>query len=61
MANSKETPAQTIKRLEKELDDERARNLVLNEMIDIADRQHGTAIRKKHLPRQPEDFKPRAK
>jgi transposase-like protein len=61
MANPKETPAQRIKRLEQELENERARNLVLNEMIDIADRQHGTSIRKKYLSRQPEGFKPKAK
>lgn len=61
MTNSKESPAQRIKRLEKELEVERARNLVLNEMIDIADRQHGTSIRKKYLSRQPEGFKPKAK
>jgi len=60
MINSKETPAQKIKRLERELEDERARNLLLNEMIDIADRQHGTAIRKKYLSRQAEGFKPKA-
>jgi len=59
MIKSKETPAQKIKRLEQELENERARNLLLNEMIDIADRQHGTAIRKKYLSRQPEDFKPK--
>ena len=61
MAKPKETPAQKIKRLEKELEDERARNMVLNEMIDIADRQYGVSIRKKHLSRQPEVSKPKAK
>jgi len=60
MINSRETPAQKIKRLERELEDERARNLLLNEMIDIADRQHGTAIRKKYLSRQAEGSKPKA-
>ena len=61
MAKSKETPAQRIKRLEQELEDERARNLVLNEMIDIADRQYGVSIRKKYLSRQSEGSKPKAK
>lgn len=53
----KETPAQKIKRLEKELEDERLKNLILNEMIDISDQQYGTSIRKKHLPKQSENSK----
>ncbi|WP_282124804.1 helix-turn-helix domain-containing protein, partial [Marinifilum flexuosum] len=40
----KETPAQKIKRLEKELADEKLRNEILNTMIDISDQQYGTAI-----------------
>ena len=47
MAKSKETPAQVIKRLEKELADEKLKNTVLNTMIDISDSQYGTQIRKK--------------
>ena len=49
---SKETPAQKIKRLEKELADEKLKNLILNKMIDISDKQYGTSIRKKSLPKQ---------
>lgn len=49
---SKETPAQKIKRLERELEDERIKNLVLNKMIDMSDSQYGTSIRKKYLPQQ---------
>jgi transposase-like protein len=52
MPKSKETPAQKIKRLERELSDEKLKNEVLNTMIDISDKQHGTSIRKKHLPNQ---------
>lgn len=48
----KETPAQKIKRLEKELADERLKNEVLNRMIDIADKQYGTALRKKYSAKQ---------
>ena len=48
----KETPAQKIKRLERELSDEKLKNKILNTMIDISDQQHGTSIRKKHLPNQ---------
>jgi transposase-like protein len=52
MPKSKETPAQKIKRLERELSDEKLKNKVLNTMIDICDRQYGTSIRKKCLPNQ---------
>ncbi len=47
----KEIPAQKIKRLEQELNDERMRNKILNTMIDISDEQYGTAIRKKYSPK----------
>ena len=47
MSKSIETPAQKIKRLERELEDEKLRNLLLNTMIDVSDKQFGTAIRKK--------------
>jgi hypothetical protein len=47
MPKSKETPAQKIKRLERELEDERLKNLLLNTMIDVSDKQFGTSIRKK--------------
>lgn len=49
---SKETPAQKIKRLERELSDEKLRNEILNKMIDLSDKQYGTAIRKKFSPKQ---------
>lgn len=52
MPKFKETPAQKIKRLERELSDEKLKNKVLNTMIDISDQQHGTSIRKKYLPKQ---------
>lgn len=51
MSKSKETPAQIIKRLEKELADEKLRNKILNTMIDISDNQYGTQIRKKFSPK----------
>ena len=49
---SKETPAQKIKRLEKEVEDLKLKNKVLNTMIDLSDKQHGTSIRKKYSPKQ---------
>lgn len=51
MSKNKETPAQAIKRLEKELADEKLKNKVLNTMIDISDSQYGTQIRKKFSPK----------
>lgn len=44
-----ETPAQQIKRLERELSDERLKNSILNEVIDVVDREKGTSYRKKYL------------
>ncbi|WP_133408470.1 IS3 family transposase [Parashewanella tropica] len=44
---AKETPAQKIKRLERELKDEKLRNLLLNEVVDIIDAEHGIGLRKK--------------
>jgi len=52
MPKAKETPAQKIKRLERELSDEKLKNKVLNTMIDISDKHYGTSIRKKYLPNQ---------
>ena len=46
---ARETPAQKIKRLEKELADERLKNEILNRMIEVSDKQFGTALRKKYL------------
>ena len=51
-SKSKETPAQKIKRLERELEDQKLKNLILNKMIDISDSQYGTSIRKKYLSQQ---------
>lgn len=52
IAKVNETPAQKIKRLEQELSDERLKNQILNRMIDLSDRQYGTAIRKKYSSEQ---------
>lgn len=53
----KETPAQKIKRLERELEDEKLKNLILNESIDLSDKRYGTSIRKKFLSKQSDDNK----
>jgi transposase-like protein len=52
-----ETPAQKIKRLERELEDERLRNMLFNEMIDIMDAEYGAGLRKKYLAKERDAFK----
>lgn len=47
MSKLKETPAQTIKRLEKALEEEKLRRMLLDEMVDYMDKEHETGIRKK--------------
>ena len=56
-----ESPAQKIKRLERELEDERLRNLLLNKVVDILDSEHGMSLRKKYLAKEREAFKKRGK
>ena len=54
---AKETPAQAIKRLERELDDERLRNRLLNTVVDILDAEHGTSLRKKYIAKEQDAFR----
>jgi len=49
MSKSKETPAQKIKRLERQLADEQLRNKILNDMVDVMDNEYGAGLRKKYL------------
>lgn len=56
MSKSKETPAQKVKCLEVELSDEKLRNVIVNKMIDIYDKQYGTTIRKNFSPQQSNVF-----
>ncbi|GAC32033.1 transposase [Paraglaciecola polaris LMG 21857] len=49
MPKSKETPAQKIKCLEREFQDEKLINQVLNGMVDIMDKEYGAGLRKKYL------------
>ena len=58
---SKETPAQKIKRLEKQLADEKLKNTILNGMVDIMDNQYGAGLRKKYLPNQSKKDNKRSK
>lgn len=61
MPNSKETPAETIKRLERELAEEKLRNQILNGMVDIMDKEYGAGLRKKYLSGTSGKRKPTAK
>jgi len=61
MSKSKETPAQKLKRLERELDDERTRNKVLNRMVDICDQEYGMGLRKKYYAEVPQGSSKKAK
>ena len=47
--SKKETPAQEIKRLKRELRDSRDKILLLDEMVTIIDTEYGGNIRKKYL------------
>ncbi len=58
---TKESPAQKIKRLEQELDDERTKNLLMNKVIDILDTEHGTGLRKKLIAEERAAFSKKGK
>lgn len=49
LSKMKETPAQKIKRLERELKDEKLKTRILNEVINYSDENLGTSLRKKSL------------
>lgn len=54
---AKETPAQKIKRLERRLEDERLRNQLPNEVVDIPDAERGAGLRKKLIAREQDAFR----
>jgi len=61
MPKSTETPAQKIKRLERENEDLRLKNLVKDEMINIMDEEYGAGLRKKYISELSRAQKKRAK
>ena len=61
MSKSKETPAQKIKRLEKELENAQLKILLLDETINIVDKEQGGCYRKKLNARLQEVSKKRDK
>lgn len=48
-SKERETPQEQIKRLERELSDQRLKNEVFAEMLQIVDEEKGTSYRKKYL------------
>lgn len=54
---AKETPTQKIKRLEKELQDEKLRNMLYAEIIRLADEEYGASLGKKLRSKQLEACK----
>ena len=54
---TKETRAQAIKRIAREVEDERLRNMLLNEVVDILDAEHGAGLRKKYIAKEQDAFK----
>ena len=54
LSKMKETPSQKIKRLERELADEKLKTKVLNKVIDYSDENLGTSLRKKSLSQSSE-------
>jgi len=53
----KESLEEKVKRLEAENEELKSDKIILNMVIDIADEQFNTNIRKKHLPQQLKEFK----
>jgi transposase-like protein len=49
MPKSKETPAQKIMRLEKELEGEKLKNIIYSDMVDILKDEYGINLRKKYF------------
>ncbi len=49
MPKSKETPAQKIKRLEREIEYLCLKDLIKDEMINIMDEKYGAGLRKKYI------------
>lgn len=60
-SSSNKTPEQRIKELEALLDMEKKKNLLLNTMVDIAEKEMGLNIRKKSSTGQPRGSKKQGK
>ena len=57
----KESPAQKIRRLERELSDEKLKSLILSKMIDLAGEEVGFDVSIKYYAKQSEEFKKKDK
>lgn len=56
VSKGEETPEQMIKRLQRELEDEKLKNLILNETINTVEKRYGIDVRKKNSPKQSKDL-----
>lgn len=54
LSSKEKPPEQRIKELEAALELEQQKTMLLNKIIDVAEKQYGLAIRKKPSPKQPE-------
>ena len=61
MSSKEQTPEQRIKELEAALELEQQKTLLLNRVIDIAEKQYGMSIRKKPFPKQPKTSRKKGK
>ena len=59
MSKQPETPAQTIKRLERQLKDAEDRQYLMEKMMEIIDQEYGGSLRKKYLSELPDRLKPK--
>ncbi|KUJ82640.1 transposase [Microbulbifer sp. ZGT114] len=59
MSKQSETPAQTIKRLERQLKDAEDRQYLMEKMMEIIDQEYGGSLRKKYLSELPDRLKPK--
>lgn len=61
LSSKEKTPEQRIKELEAALVLEQQKTMLLNKIIDVAEKQYGMAIRKKPFPKQSENSSKKGK
>lgn len=61
LSSKEKTPEQRIKELEAALALEQQKTMLLNKIIDVAEKQYGMAIRKKPSPKQSENSSKKGK
>jgi len=61
MSKKTETPAQKIKRLERELSDANVKNFIYGEMVNTLKTEHGIDLEKKYLAKHSGELKKKSK